>query len=146
MLKGDIPLGNCASKELCTCPMQLQKGIICADRIADRLENSEAIMKDDITSFYWLDKVTSAGDRPLDVLLDNPLLDVGEAKKLVNSKGRSRNIASYFAKEKSIHDCAQGVFSRKTAHNTISLGSKKGDKAGKTSSSSQRVISAAEHY
>ncbi|RKF77267.1 hypothetical protein GcC1_065032 [Golovinomyces cichoracearum] len=53
-----------------------------------RLLNNEAITKDDINSFYWLDKVTSAGDRALDVLLDNPLLDVGEAKKVVNSKGR----------------------------------------------------------
>ncbi|RKF72538.1 hypothetical protein GcC1_093026, partial [Golovinomyces cichoracearum] len=67
--------------------------------------------------------VTPAGDRALDVLLDNPLLDVGEAKKLVNSKGRPRNTATFSAKEKSIHDRAQG-----------------------TSSSSQRVISAAEHY
>ncbi|RKF71254.1 hypothetical protein GcC1_104024, partial [Golovinomyces cichoracearum] len=77
-----------------------------------------------------------------DVLLDNPLLDVGEAKKVVNSKGRPRNTATFSAKEKSIHDRAQGVSSRKTAHNTSSLGSKKGDKTGKTSSSSQRIISA----
>ncbi|RKF79387.1 hypothetical protein GcC1_047039, partial [Golovinomyces cichoracearum] len=30
MLKGDIPPGNCAPKELCTCPIQLQEGIIYA--------------------------------------------------------------------------------------------------------------------
>ncbi|RKF66027.1 hypothetical protein GcC1_112021 [Golovinomyces cichoracearum] len=74
--------------------------MICVNRIADRLENSEAITKDRITSFYWLDKVTSAGDRALDVLLDNLLLDVGVAEKVVNSKGRPRNIATFSAKKK----------------------------------------------
>lgn len=136
MLRGEAPRGHC-TESTCRCPIYTQFGLICARRLADKLEADLPVEKSDIHEAYYLDR---------DLSLVNPLLAVRSPKKVTATKDRPRDINTFAGNGDGIFESrGKAVMGRKTTSNTTNLDSKAGDKTRATTASVQRINSAFEH-
>lgn len=128
MLQREVPRRHC-TRSLCHCPIYMQFGLICANRLADKLEADLPLEKSDVHEAYYLNR---------DLSLENPLLTVKSPKKVTATKGRPRDVNTFAGNEDGIFEShGKAVIGKKTTSNTMNLGSKAGDKTRATMASVQ---------